>query len=221
MVTHLQALIKSIDKLETSISDSIEPAQNDNIKTPERFLTSHPAIKQSLENSTSTYKWDIIPSIENAQDRVKDLLQNGDIRIDNNIPVSGLNRKGDIRLKDFSDNNVNKFFNELIHELSHGALNHTLRGDEARKNLELKQQLVNSGLYIPQAKTQEGASFGKPIAELEADLVAQKVLGTLGLDTSFSDNRIKKLENIIISEFGNLDMINYDLVNACKYISVS
>ena len=58
-----------------------------------------------------------------------------------------LNRKGDIRLKDFSDNNVNKFFNELIHELSHGALNHTLRGDEARKNLELKQQLVNSGLY--------------------------------------------------------------------------
>ena len=214
MVTHLQALIKSIDKLETSVSDSIEPVQNDNIKTPERFLTSHPAIKQSLENSTSTYKWDIIPSIENAQDRVKDLLQNGDIRIDNNIPVSGLNRKGDIRLKDFSDNNVNKFFNELIHELSHGALNHTLRGDEARKNLELKQQLVNSGLYIPQAKTQEGASFGKPIAELEADLVAQKVLGTLGLDTSFSDNRIKKLENIIISEFGNLDMINYDLINS-------
>ena len=176
--------------------------------------TANPVIKKALEGSTSTYAWNKIPEINNTNERVLDFLTNSDIRLDKNIPLSGFNRKGIVRINDDRTSSPQSFINVLMHEMGHGLLQHTLRGDIARKDLSLQKELQQQGLYIPEALSVEGSKLGKPIAEYETDLLSKIVLSNMGMDTSFHDKRLEQLTPIIEKDYGSLDAVNIELVEA-------
>lgn len=207
-------IIRRYKQLLLARNKKIEEELGVNAIVNPKHTTSNPAIKKALEGSASTYAWNRIPEINNANERVLDFLTNSDIRLDKNIPLSGFNRKGIVRINDNRTSSPQSFVNVLMHEMGHGLLQHTLRGDIARKDLSLQKELQQQGLYIPEALSVEGSKFGKPIAEYETDLLSKIVLSNMGLDTSFHDKRLEKLASIIEKDYGSLDAVNIELVEA-------
>lgn len=207
-------LIRRYKQLLLARNKKIEEELGVNAIINPKHTTSNPSVKKALEDSASTYAWNKIPKINNADERVLDFLTNSDIRLDKNIPLSGFNRKGIVRINDNRTSSPQSFVNVLMHEMGHGLLQHTLRGDIAGKDLSLQKELQQQGLYIPEALSVEGSKFGKPIAEYETDLLSKIVLSNMGLDTSFHDKRLEKLESIIEKDYGSLDAVNIELVEA-------